>query len=151
LEQAPVAWYVENGGHWAMNPGYDRPDHFDFRRRIDQECFFCHNAYPEIEAAGGRELFLRGAIPEGIDCQRCHGPGAEHMKNARAGKAPSAILNPARLSRDRQLELFFQCHLESPSRRLPYAIRRYGRGIFSYRPGEPLEGYILHFDDNRED
>ena len=22
-----------------MNPGYDRPDHFDFRRKIDLECF----------------------------------------------------------------------------------------------------------------
>src|SRR5262245_32869727 len=39
LEQAPVAWYAENGGTWAMNPGYDRPDHMDFRRKIDQECF----------------------------------------------------------------------------------------------------------------
>jgi predicted CXXCH cytochrome family protein len=39
-----------------------------------------------------------------------------------------------------------QCHLESTSRKLPYAVRRYTRGYFSYRPGEPLADYILHFD-----
>src|SRR5262249_53541899 len=30
----PLGWYAE-GGTWAMNPGYDRADHMDFRRRID--------------------------------------------------------------------------------------------------------------------
>jgi tetratricopeptide (TPR) repeat protein len=39
-----------------------------------------------------------------------------------------------------------QCHLESTSRRLPYALRRYDRDVFSYRPGEPLENYMFHFD-----
>ena len=47
LLQLPVAWYAENGGYWAMNPGYDRPDHQDFRRKITPECMFCHNSYPE--------------------------------------------------------------------------------------------------------
>ena len=55
-------------------------------------------------------------------------------------------MNPARLSQDRQLEVCLQCHLESTSHRLPYSVRRYGRGYFSYRPGEPLSDYILHFD-----
>ena len=145
LEEAPLAWYAEKGGYWAMNPGYDRPDHMDFRRKIDRECFFCHNAYPEVEAPnnpGDRELFLRGAIPMGIDCQRCHGPGVAHVRNPKAG----AIVNPARLSTQRQLELCFQCHLESTSHNLPYSLRRFGRGMFSYRPGEPLENYALHFD-----
>src|SRR5581483_5685775 len=54
--------------------------------------------------------------------------------------------NPRRLARDRQIEVCLQCHLESTSLKLPYAIRRYGRGFFSYRPGEPLADYILHFD-----
>lgn len=145
LEQTPVGWYAEAGGFWGMNPGYDRADHMDFRRKIDQECFFCHDAYPEVDsgyAAGPRDLFLRGAIPEGIDCQRCHGPGRAHVQSGAAAE----IINPARLNRTRQLEICFQCHLESTSKRLPYAIRRYRRGLFSYRPGEPLENYILYFD-----
>src|SRR6266853_732130 len=153
LEQMPLAWYAEKGGYWAMNPGYDRPDHLDFRRKLDRECFFCHNAYPEVEAtshAGERELFLRGAIPEGIDCQRCHGPGRTHVRSANAGNSLDAIrksiVNPARLSPQRQLELCFQCHLESTSHNLPYSLRRFGRSFFSYRPGQPLENYVLYFD-----
>ena len=27
LYQLPLAWYAEDGGQWAMSPGYDRPDH----------------------------------------------------------------------------------------------------------------------------
>ncbi len=150
LVETPVGWYREKGGSWAMNPGYDRPDHMDFRRKIDRECFFCHNAYPEVEHDAGLELSLRGTIPEGIDCQRCHGPGRAHVQSAKkgmpAGEIRAAIVNPARLARERQIELCFQCHLESTSSRLPYSLRKFGRVFFSYRPGEPLENYILHFD-----
>jgi tetratricopeptide (TPR) repeat protein len=153
LVELPLAWYADKGGFWGMNPGYDRADHMDFRRKIDQECFFCHNAYPTIAAStepSTRALTLKGAVPEGIDCQRCHGPGREHIDAVRAREPTErirrAIVNPGRLSRTRQLEVCMQCHLETTSRRLPYSIRRYGRGFFSYRAGEPLEDYILHFD-----
>jgi tetratricopeptide (TPR) repeat protein len=153
LLQLPLAWYAENGGSWAMNPGYDRPDHLDFRRKIDLECFFCHNAYPAIEPGtdrAGHELKLTGPVPSGIDCQRCHGPGRAHVDAAQAARPAAeiraAIVNPARLSATRQHEICLQCHLESTSRRLPYSVRRAGRGFFSYRPGEALEDYILHFD-----
>ena len=133
--ELPAGWYSENGGYWAMNPGYDRPDHMDFRRRVDDECLFCHTAYPR--SAGG--------IPEAIDCQRCHGPGGEHVRS----RKPGSITNPARLDATRQLEVCLQCHLESTSHRLPYAIRRYDRDVYSYRPGEPLGDYIFHFDRAR--
>ena len=39
-----------------------------------------------------------------------------------------------------------QCHLETTSSPLPASIVRYERGPFSYRPGEPLGDFILHFD-----
>ena len=55
-------------------------------------------------------------------------------------------MNPARLSPQRQIELCFQCHLESTSHRPPYSLRLFGRSFFSYRPGQPLENYILYFD-----
>ena len=37
LVELPVGWYAEKGGYWGMNPGYDRPDQPDFRRRISQD------------------------------------------------------------------------------------------------------------------
>lgn len=89
--QLPAGWYSENGGYWAMNPGYDRPDHMDFRRRVDDECLFCHTAYP----------LRAGGVQEAIDCQRCHGPGGEHVRSPK----PGSIINPARLDAARQLEV----------------------------------------------
>ena len=150
LTELPVGWYAEKKGYWAMNPGYDRPDQEDFRRQITYQCMFCHNGYPQIEEgadAAGTAPAFRGTVPNGIDCQRCHGPGRAHIQAMQSGKTPEGtIVNPARLSRERQLELCMQCHLETTSFRLPSAITRYTRGIFSYRPGEPLADYSLHFD-----
>src|SRR5437762_5767935 len=39
-----------------------------------------------------------------------------------------------------------QCHLETTSTRLPHSILRFDRGAFSYKPGQPLSEYVLHFD-----
>jgi tetratricopeptide (TPR) repeat protein len=153
LLELPVAWYADGGGKWAMNPGYDRPDHEGFRRVIPNDCFFCHNGYPERPEGGwgrGSDAVFPGRLPEGIDCQRCHGPGKAHVEAAIAeepdGVVRTKILNPASLTPERQLEVCLQCHLESTSRMLPYSIVHFDREPFSYRPGEPLADYITHFD-----
>src|SRR3954454_8857974 len=113
LAELPATWYAEKGGTWAMSPGYDRPDQDDFRRPIPYECMFCHNGYPAVkpgaDLAGAKPVFDAN-LPEGIDCQRCHGPGAAHLAALNAGRAKPeeirrTIVNPARLSRDRQLEV----------------------------------------------
>src|SRR5262245_58899774 len=44
--ELPLTWYAK-GGYWAMSPGYDRPDHAGFSRKITYRCMFCHNAYPQ--------------------------------------------------------------------------------------------------------
>jgi predicted CXXCH cytochrome family protein len=140
LVELPLSWYAEQGGAWAMSPGYDRPDHDGFRRRVGEQCLFCHAAYPASS----------DTPPTAIDCQRCHGPGQEHVEKAQAAAAAeeirSTVVNPAWLSPQRRLEVCLQCHLETTSRPLPDAIRRFDRRPFSYRPGEPLSEYVLHFD-----
>ncbi len=145
LYTMPVSWYTDGSGRWQMAPGYDRPEHFDFRRKISYECFFCHNAYPKVPANAERDpadpVFL-DPLPEGIDCTRCHGDAAPHLRQPRPGN----ILNPKRLPAARQLEICLQCHLEPTSHALPYVLRRYDRPFFSYRPGEPLQDYMLFFD-----
>ena len=176
LVQMPVSWYAERGGYWAMSPGYDRPAHLDFRRRIDAGCMSCHNGYPRTPVEDDRDgprfrlradsatagqlgpASLAGSqsrsggasdLPEGIDCQRCHGPGRAHVDAIKAGDLGAArrtIVNPARLSRERRLEACLQCHLESTSSPLPFQIRRYEHPPFSYTPGKPLSDYFIHFD-----
>lgn len=153
LTELPLGWYAENGGTYAMNPGYDRPDHEGFRRVISYDCMFCHNAYPSIPPGHGKPLspqLYSLPLPQGIDCQRCHGDGVRHARLA-AANAPrtqlrAAIVNPARLSPARQMEICMVCHLEPTSFPLPNALLRHHRGPFSFRPGEPMGDYILTFD-----
>ncbi|MFN7934909.1 MAG: tetratricopeptide repeat protein [Bryobacteraceae bacterium] len=150
LAEMPVAWYAEKGGYFAMSPGYDRPDHQGFRRKISTDCMFCHNAYPaNRNVTPASEPVFAGKLPEGIDCQRCHGPGRDHVEAATAGKkdaARTAIVNPARLPADRSFEVCMQCHLETTSLPLPNSLLRFGRGAFSYDVGKPLVEFALHFD-----
>ncbi len=153
LIELPLGWYAENGGYFAMNPGFDNPQPAT-RRKIDYDCMSCHNATPKIPApnkANGAEPIYAGDLPDGIDCQRCHGNGARHVGMAKAAGIPvegirKSIVNPARLSVERQNEVCMQCHLETTSRRLPSMIRRFERAPFSYVPGEPLGDYVVAFD-----
>jgi tetratricopeptide (TPR) repeat protein len=152
LVELPLAWYSEMGGYWAMNPGYDS-ERWPARRKIGYDCMFCHNAYPSIPSghdSAGSEPVFSDALPQGIDCQRCHGPGGEHVQLARKGAKPEAIaagiVNPKRLPPEGSMELCMQCHLETTSFSLPNAIRRFDRAPFSYRAGEPLGQFVLFYD-----
>jgi tetratricopeptide (TPR) repeat protein len=154
LQQLPLGWYSEKGGYWGMNPGYDRADYHGSTRAIHYECMFCHNAYPRIpeghEELGAEAQYLE-PIPQSIDCQRCHGPGQQHVEAARRKDATpqqirAAIVNPALLSPEREMEVCLQCHLETTSRPLPHSLQRFNRGPFSYQPGQPLAGFRLSFD-----
>ncbi len=152
LIELPLGWYPENGGTWAMEPGMDR-DAVLPPRTVSYDCMFCHNAYPKIPASHeepGAEPLYTGDLPQGIDCQRCHGPGGNHVRAAEQGlPAAAAIVNPARLSADRQMEVCLQCHLETTTQPLPHAILKFGRAPFSYRPGEPLANFEIFFDRAR--
>ena len=152
LIELPLGWYPANGNQeagWGMVPG-SGTEHPQTRRFVSYKCMFCHNAYPAIpagnnapgsEAPGNEPVFL-GDLPEGIDCQRCHGPGSEHVRTA--GRA--AIVNPAKLTPERRMEVCMQCHLETTSGRIPAVLQNFDRGAFSYIPGQPLSDFTISFD-----
>jgi predicted CXXCH cytochrome family protein len=154
LQVLPLSWYAEKGGYWDMSPGYDQPDFPGSVRPVHYECMFCHNAYPKIpeplEHSANAEMTFLDPVPEGIDCQRCHGPGQRHVNLASAGAAQeqirAAIVNPKRLAPDREVEVCMQCHLETTSLNLPHSIRRFDRAPFSYVPGQPLGDFSVEFD-----
>jgi Flp pilus assembly protein TadD len=149
LIELPLGWYAEQGGTFAMNPGFDRADHAGLSRAIPYACMFCHNAYPEAPTGRSpRADAVFGKVPAGIDCQRCHGDGREHMRLASegAGDLRKAIVNPARLPLERQMEVCLQCHLESNSWSSAGVIPLYEREPFSFKPGERLADFLLQFD-----
>ncbi len=154
LLQLPVTWYSEKGGYWGMAPGYDFPNHIYGQRAASYDCVFCHNGYPAIPASHARlgdEPVYSGELPEGVDCQRCHGPGQNHIQAASKPSAKpedirAAIVNPSKLSPDREAEVCFQCHQQTTGFSLPHVVKRYDRGDYSYRPGQPLADFELAFD-----
>ena len=155
LYQLPIAWYTQEG-KWGMAPGFDRSDHDGVLRRVRRECMFCHNAYPD--APRGSDLHdapqtYPEKLPEGIGCQRCHGPGAEHVRRAltapKVGAAiRAAIVDPGALSKLRMEDVCFECHLQ-PSVAIQ-GLRRYGVGDWSFRPGQDLAAYQVAVDVDEE-
>ena len=149
LFQLPISWYSQTR-EWRMAPGYDRADHDGVMRRVRHECMFCHNAYPNVaktsESYWRAQTFPR-ELPEGIGCQRCHGPGAKHAAIALTGdmeKIKASIVNPSRLDRVRRNDVCYECHMQ-PAVEL-FGIRRFGRDVYSFRPGQSLSDYALNVD-----
>lgn len=151
LYQLPLAWYAQER-RFAMAPGFDRRDHEGVTRRVRRECLFCHSAYPDAPAGSDARFAPQrfpAHLPDGLGCQRCHGPGQAHVVAARRGRPDlaavrRAIVNPARLPRERRVEVCYGCHLQ-PSVALP-GVRRFARGDWSFRPGQALLDYLVPVD-----
>lgn len=155
LYQLPLAWYSQTRS-WGMAPGFDRPDHEGVLRRVRRECVFCHASYPDLPAGGdaySAPQVFPAALPEGIGCQRCHGPAAEHVWLAMGGigsreEIRKSVFNPGRLPEPRRDEVCMACHLQ-PSVAIP-GLRRFGKGDFSFRAGDPLADHFVQVDVEEE-
>jgi hypothetical protein len=137
LFQLPVSYWNEVG--WVNSPGYpDGVAYFD--RPVIPRCLECHGTYFESLAPPGNR-YRESEFVVGVSCEKCHGPGRGHIQHpstkAADGRDPAilnrAILNPARFSRDRQMDLCAWCHAGHGEPILP---------TFSYVPGEALDKYI---------
>ena len=129
----PVGWYSEDS-KWEMSPGFEFANHPGITRSVPRKCMFCHNAYPEVPAGSDAPWVgdtFPETLPEGTGCQRCHGPGADHIQSALSGNevtvTRSRIVNPAKLTPELRDSVCFQCHM-LPSASLTGA-HRFGRGI----------------------
>lgn len=132
LFQLPVSYWTRLG--WVNSPGY-RDGFANFDRPIIPRCVECHATYFEAVPPPMNKYVTTG-FTLGIDCEKCHGPGRQHMERERSKPslpAATAVLNPTHFSRDRQMDLCAWCHA---------GHGRPLRPSFSYSPGEPLAEYI---------
>jgi hypothetical protein len=136
LFQLPVTYWTETDS-WVNSPSYpDGSPHFD--KAIIPRCLECHASYFEWLASPANR-YRKTSLILGIFCEKCHGPGRKHVALHRLRKSPlpqgtsEAIVNPASLARDRQIDVCGLCHS--------------GNGVpiqpaLSFLPGDVLEDYI---------
>ncbi len=143
LFELPVSSWTE-GKQWINSPGYENGT-ADFTRPVHPGCMECHSGYLQpLSTDPGTNRFRRDTLVPGIPCETCHGPGATHAARHRGAADPlaplavEAIVNTAKLSRDRQVELCASCH--NGIAREPLAP------AFSYIPGEPLTMFFKPLD-----
>lgn len=134
LYQLPVSYLVATD-RWVNSPGI--PDGMVlFDRPVLPRCLECHATYFSVEQQGDRLRYGR-QYTLGITCEKCHGPGRRHVEEAAGGAAAGtagAILNPARFSRQRQMDACALCHSGAREGRAP---------AFTYLPGQPLDEYLF--------
>jgi hypothetical protein len=135
LFQLPVSYWTEVGS-WVNSPGYgDRT--LEFGRPVVPRCLECHASFFEsVTETGSANRYRRSGYVLGVSCERCHGPGKEHAElNAPGRPKPvdQAIVNPAKLPRDRQLALCSLCHGGIGVAKAP---------AFSFVAGNALEDFL---------
>ena len=81
----------------------------ELKREQIAQCFGCHTTgYDPRRQAPAREEM-------GVRCERCHGPGLEHVKAAAHGKPPrDTIFQPGRLTGFPQAQMCGACHGTPP-------------------------------------
>ena len=136
LFQLPVSYYSPFDT-WCNSPGYPR-DQILFNRPIPGRCLECHSTFfKSISVENNVLAFDKHQIVYGVDCERCHGPAADHVNfQSRHPEEKKAkfIINPARLSRQQKLDNCALCHS---------GIREMTRPSFSFVVGDTLDHYSL--------
>lgn len=142
LNQMPMTFYTQKK-KWDLPPGFEEGHNTHFNRKIGLECMSCHNSYPNF--ALGSENKYNG-IQEGINCERCHGPGSIHVAQRQTGSKIDtskyidySIVNPAKLSIDRQFDICQRCHLQGN------AVLKEGKSFFDFKPGMKLNDFMTVF------
>ncbi len=128
LYQMPLTWYAQEG-KWDLPPKFAGGNNARFTRPIPATCMSCHNAMPDF-VPGSENRFAEA--PDGIDCERCHGPGSIHVEAKRAGEVVDVtkeidrtIVNPRKLPIDRQFDVCRRCHMQGAAvwKRSPLEFR----------------------------
>jgi tetratricopeptide (TPR) repeat protein len=142
----PAGERARGEGVWDISPGFSEEQ---LIRPMTPFCFFCHSNHA-LPWQGTRNRYREPIFQgHGIGCERCHGPGEQHVLDPGLRTVASetasflqgavrqvdyTIVNPGKLKWKLREAVCQQCHLEGEVSVLPR-----GRDLFDFRPGLPLE------------
>ncbi|WP_132053687.1 multiheme c-type cytochrome [Pseudocnuella soli] len=137
--QLPVSYFVPMQ-RWANSPNYPAKQ-VRFDRNIPIGCFECHSSYirrTNVSAQDGFRVdhFDQGKIIYGIDCERCHGPAAQHVQFHQANpteKTAQHIPVQASLTRQQKMDVCATCHS---------GLRESIKPTFRFTPGAQLSEFL---------
>ncbi len=142
VTQMPMTFYTQKK-QWDLPPGFEEGHNTRFSRKIGLECMSCHNSYPDFNL-GSENKFA--SLPNGIGCERCHGPGSIHVKQKSNGEFVDtskyidySIVNPGKLSPDLQFDVCQRCHLQGN------AVLKNGHSFYDFKPGQKLSDFMTVF------
>ncbi len=105
------------------------PTHMDWKTRSNFKlCAGCHST--------GVDPVTHTSTEQNITCESCHGPGKAHSDNP----TPQNIVNPARLTTERSIEVCQACHQAGKPEGTEYAWP------VGYQPGKKLGDYWQGFE-----
>jgi tetratricopeptide (TPR) repeat protein len=142
VTQMPMTFYTQKK-QWDLPPGFEEGHNTRFNRKIGLECMSCHNSYPDFNL-GSENKFA--SLPNGIGCERCHGPGSIHVNQKSKGNFVDtskyidySIVNPGKLSADLQFDICQRCHLQGN------AVLKNNHSFYDFKPGQKLSDFMTVF------
>jgi hypothetical protein len=139
--QLPIS-YVTNVHKWINSPGY-ASNTVVFERVIGAQCLGCHASYvkqapPDLPGFyTSAEGFEAKSLIYSIDCERCHGPAAAHVKFHTDNpdvKNAGFISKFKSLTREQKINMCAVCHSGANNHML--------KPSFSFKPGDTLAKYM---------
>ncbi|HVW98629.1 MAG TPA: multiheme c-type cytochrome [Mucilaginibacter sp.] len=142
LFQLPIS-YVSDRNMWVNSPGYDSTRAV-FERAVNTRCLDCHMSFAKQEAPdlpnfySGIEGFKKASLVYSVDCERCHGPAAQHVKfhteNPDEKKAKFIVAFNS-LTREQRINMCAVCHSGSRNTIV--------KPTFGFKPGDTLSNYLV--------
>jgi hypothetical protein len=105
----------------------------------------CHTGQPRFVADRPNHFQQPPFRSLSIACERCHGPGALHVKQRKQRLPPEgpidyAIVNPATMPAEIRDDVCAQCHFLGDAR-----VLRPAKNSLDFRPGTPLDKTVAIF------
>jgi cytochrome c-type biogenesis protein CcmH/NrfG len=133
LFESPVTYYRQSAS-WKASPGFESLDYPYLTRPVVPGCLQCHASGIQAKAGTLNGYAAQPFLEGGVSCERCHGPGSEHIAKQ------TKMVNPAKLAPAARDSICAQCHLSGEVR-----VARSGKEERALTPGDLLAGDLTVF------